>query len=464
MRSRQSRQLGRLQTFEAIRALHAQPQVAGEAAADAARPPECSWRDYALLLLHVAAEIEHSLMVQYLYAAYTLGGPQVTGEPERARVRSWRDTILGIAKEEMGHLVTVQNVIRLLGGSLQFDREDYPWDSDFYPFAFQLERLTGDSLAKYIYAEMPANWPGPEADAIKKRAEGQGGSSRPPHQVGELYEALIGLLQDPSKVRDAEFHTNTYGFQASWDEWGRGYQQGERAAQDAGATTPDVIVRAVASRDAAVQALQAIAAQGESPESPNAPDSHFARFLAIYREFEPITGWTPTRPAPTNPRTAAPAVVGALIVNATSVQWAHLFNVRYRALLVSLSHAYRLSGALVRAGEMTARGAVVHRAFGEMYNLRAIAGVLLESPLGADAQTCAGPPFEMPYTLALPDEENDVWRLHLDLLDASAALASDLLRLDPARRDYLAALRAADAKQRSTIEVLLGRSRAEVRP
>src|SRR6266487_3152506 len=93
-------------------------------------PPELSARDYILLLLHVGAEIEHSLMVQYLYSAYSLGGPQVPAA-EREKVRGWQEAILGIAKEEMGHLLTVQNVLRLLGGALNLDREDFPWDSEF---------------------------------------------------------------------------------------------------------------------------------------------------------------------------------------------------------------------------------------------------------------------------------------------------------------------------------------------
>src|SRR5262249_50435770 len=121
-------------------------------------PAEFSWHDYAIFLLSVAAEIEHSLMVQYLYAAYSLGGPQVPVEHRKA-VLAWQRIILGIAKEEMGHLVTVQNVIKLLGGPLHLDREDYPWVSGFYPYAFTLEPLSQKSLAKYVIAESPEQWP-----------------------------------------------------------------------------------------------------------------------------------------------------------------------------------------------------------------------------------------------------------------------------------------------------------------
>ena len=55
-------------------------------------------------------------MIQYLYAAYSLGGPQVP-EKHRDMVRRWREVILGIAKEEMGHLISVQNVLKLIGAA-----------------------------------------------------------------------------------------------------------------------------------------------------------------------------------------------------------------------------------------------------------------------------------------------------------------------------------------------------------
>src|SRR5260221_10124422 len=136
------------------------------AGATMARPPELSWHDTAVYLLHVAAEIEHALMVQYLYAAYSVGGPGVGGELHE-RARAWREVILGIAKEEMGHLITVQNVLRVIGGPLPLEREDYPFRSDFYAFHFRLEPLTKNSLAKYVVAESPEGWSEtPEAKEI----------------------------------------------------------------------------------------------------------------------------------------------------------------------------------------------------------------------------------------------------------------------------------------------------------
>ena len=65
------------------------------------KPPELTWWDWAVFLLHTAAEIEHVLMVQYLYAAYSLRDRDFTG-PEvpahaTARARRWRATITQIA-------------------------------------------------------------------------------------------------------------------------------------------------------------------------------------------------------------------------------------------------------------------------------------------------------------------------------------------------------------------------------
>jgi hypothetical protein len=102
------------------------------------KPEEMTWRDYLIMLLHIGSELEHGLMVQYLYAAYSLGGDHLS-EEDQAEVQQWQDLILTVAREEMGHLLTVQNLLCVVGGPISFDRENYPWDSPFYPFQFNFE-------------------------------------------------------------------------------------------------------------------------------------------------------------------------------------------------------------------------------------------------------------------------------------------------------------------------------------
>ena len=71
---------------------------------------------------------------------------------------------------------------------------------------------------------------------------------------------------------------------------------------------------------------------------------------------------------------------------------------------------------------------VMHRAFGEMYNLKTIAGLLVRLPLnGPDKPGAhAAPPFELPYTLELPHAEIDIWRQHHDLLEASQHISASV--------------------------------------
>lgn len=129
-----------------------------EAAADGTEPlhdPPLEPRDEAVMLLNVAAEIEHALMVQYLFAGYSV---KVAGESQ-AKLRKIQNLLFQVAREEMGHLATVQNLLHLIGGPLSFNREHSPFASELYPFRFRLERLSGDSLAKYVMAESPHDLP-----------------------------------------------------------------------------------------------------------------------------------------------------------------------------------------------------------------------------------------------------------------------------------------------------------------
>src|ERR1700722_15848035 len=76
--------------------------------------PLASAVDEAKLLLRIAAEGEGALLVQYLYSAYSIL-PNVVLNPAGAAnpivSDDWYNTIRDIAKQEMGHLITVQNLL-----------------------------------------------------------------------------------------------------------------------------------------------------------------------------------------------------------------------------------------------------------------------------------------------------------------------------------------------------------------
>lgn len=483
------------------------PTARTKAAGTPALNLEFSPRDYITYLLSIDAEIEHCLMVQYLYAAYSLGGPQVP-EPFRDSVRTWQEVILGIAKEEMGHLISVQNSLRLIGSPLHMEREDEPWDSPFYPFPFSLEPLTLDSLAKYVYAESPVDWDGGAlGDEIRLRVHAQTDNA---HQVAALFHTLIPLVADPDYLPDAAFDASTLPAQADFAEWGRGYQGGHRGRPSGQpAQTPDVLVVPQTCRDDMVAALHAIAEQGEATSGTTA--SHFVRFLRIYVEMRELVeqtplaadqwnaarphdfaapqwqalqpeskagllaggpsaraAWAPARKVAINPYVSLDpddeggdeSATTTRISHPESVLWATLHNIRYRMLLNYLIHSFTLYGGLNAAGAITPRGAIVNATFGEMYNLRAISEILMQSPVSADDPEAgfAGPPFQMPYTLNSPFGEANKWRGHLDLLTASASVVEALRLLAPeSRHAYLAALREADRNMRElTLRILSG--------
>ena len=469
-----------------------------------------TWRDHVVMLLHIGAAVEHALMVQYLYAAYSIGGDQIP-QHRRAMVQRWRDGILSIAKEEMGHLLTVQNMLALLGAPINLDRQDFPWDIEYYPFPFSLEPFSINSLCCYIYAEMPASpeesacdpLPGKRrlpryllaqasddeikhiVDQVKSRFKRK--RIHPHlHRVGKLYEGIISILGNRDQIPDSAFNENSYTMQASWDDWGRGYKPAPRPLDAEGnvveADLPPaskreahVLIDRVATRSQVIKALRALSAQGEAPHlggDETGEPSHFERLLEIYRELNEYKdeGWRPAREVPVNPTTAAdhaPHERGSLIRAKCAQRFAELFNLRYRMLLNYLAHTFSLA-RVTPSDRPSVRAAVMHRVFGEMYNLKTIAGILVRLPrLDGTDGSCAGPPFEMPYTLNLPPRDIDIWQRHRDLLGSSDSHCYKILySTDPdVRRDleavggevYLKTLLNLDSQTRAwTDQILAG--------
>ena len=413
--------------------------------------PELAPRDAVVNLLHIASEIEHSLMVQYLYAAYSLGGSALDAG-DHARARTWREIILGIAKEEMAHLITVQNVLRAIGGPLHLERQDYPYRADFFPFPFRLEPLTKGSLAKYVVAEMPENWDDAEAKRVQARAQ-RADHGKAVMRVGDLYAIVIGAV---GRLSPDSFLPQTSPFQASWDEWGRGYGEGARGnlGRQAPKQTPTLLISTVTDRATALSALRAISKQGEAPGGSSADEeSHFMRFLEIYREFPEDD--PPSRNIPVNPRIGEPNQKKpywsekdegcAWITNERSIMWAHLLNVRYRMLLYTLKHAFFVSGATEITDGPTARASLISWTFGEMYNLRTISGILVDLALAGEGdERRAAPTFDTPYSISLPDFDSDKWRVHIDLYNASAGLMTRIGEVEGRASPYLEALANSD--------------------
>jgi len=205
-------------------------------------------------------------------------------------------------------------------------------------------------------------------------------------------------------------------------------------------------------------ALKGIADQGEGYDLTTPGESHFERFFAIYKLVSDLVGqdvevaWSIATNPNTSPRPEpAPGAADALGMAAEAVAaagriteprakaWAQLFNLRYRMPLGRLAHFLRLDQEELyvsvdgpQQGDRTARGLLLLGAFDEMRHLKKIAAKLVRMPKDAGGTLHAGPPFELPYSLSLPDGEAACWRIHLDVSRAAVALIeSDDLNGDP---------------------------------
>jgi Ferritin-like len=416
-------------------------------------------REQAVYLLHVGAEVEHALMVQYLYAAYSLGGPNLTVE-QQTLVRQWRDIIVQIAREEMGHWAAVENLLTLLGAPLNFAREDFPIPKDLYPFAFELEPLTKRSLGKYVLAEMPTEdvikklGLEKKIEEIRKYVGGDAAHDKSTvHRVGIIYSAINELFQSPVSpqeppkvppafIRSEDILADSKRFQVRPEEWGLGYK--------------DMLIGMAVDRSTASDVVTAISVQGEGSDIKDLQTSHFGRFLDIYERFPDEHGWQPARHVARNPTTDDDAPSDRRITYPLALRWAELFNVRYRMLLMFLVHSFHIE-APAEASQRTPRGLLISWAFGEMYNLRSIANILMDLPLHEHGdKLLAGPPFEMPYSLALAPREPGRWRQHRDMLQASQMCIRELEKMDGSHAGYLRGLLTADQEALDQITTLMG--------
>jgi hypothetical protein len=148
-------------------------------------------------LLHEASEIEHDLMVQYLYGAFSVkpSYAEIVGGPAPNS-----SSLLGVIIEEMQHLGAVNRLLVELGASPVLTREDFPYESDIYPFPFELSGLSQVNLARFTYCESSPDTLPSAVDQLQVTL----GNNMTPNHVGHLYDAVIGTLHEVKNANAAE--------------------------------------------------------------------------------------------------------------------------------------------------------------------------------------------------------------------------------------------------------------------
>jgi hypothetical protein len=159
-------------------------------------------------LLKEAAEIEQDLMVQYLYSAYALkpAYADLVGAPAPNAT-----SLMGVIVQEMQHLGGANRLLVELGAKPVLTRQDFPYETDLYPFPFEMAPLSSVSLAKYVYCEADPVRLGHVRSVssdrlylVDKIKTSLGGSINANH-VGKLYDAVVETLgelkENPGDVK-----------------------------------------------------------------------------------------------------------------------------------------------------------------------------------------------------------------------------------------------------------------------
>jgi hypothetical protein len=358
-------------------------------------------REELLDALQIAAELEHGLMLQYLFAALSIKkdvNEGLTGGQYEAAC-AWEGQIMAVAREEMAHLGTVCNLLSAVGGAPHFGRPNFPQPPhQYYPFGFALTRFSDATLYRFIRFEQPAGTPPPD----------------PPRAGREV--AFANVTPDP----------------VEYDYIGQLYQQirqafdalpegslfiGPRHAQDVQVWSRRMQILNVVDRSTANTAIDFIVQEGEG--APGHRDgSHYDTFLKIRAGLAQLGAVDLARPVISNPRTDphpdAPAD-GTLLTNPAAVELCRLFNACYEIVLLLLAQLYSYGGETL--GERAALRSAARQLM--TMAIRPIAETLTRLPAGEDPnEGTAGPTFELYAPFQLSTQTSNRWTILFERLDA----------------------------------------------
>jgi CDGSH-type Zn-finger protein/uncharacterized Fe-S cluster protein YjdI len=312
---------------------------------DVSPAPALTQREVLLHALYEAAELEHNLMCTYLYAAASLkdGEREGLGAGEAAAVRRWRQALLGVAIEEMGHLAAVWNITSGLGGSPRFGRANFPLDPGLLPASVvvKLAPFNADTLQHFVFLERPRGSTEQEGEGFAyERSYVRGGTSGARltpmgvnyETVGDFYVALgEGLRALVAHCGEA----NAF--------------DGDRALQ----LSPEEVnlpgARHVVCLKTALEAFAAIVEQGEGAPR-DSVGSHYQKFLGVRAELRALReanpAFSPAFPAATNPVLRRPPRPEGRVwlENPDAVATVDLANASYGLMLRLLAYAYAVRG------------------------------------------------------------------------------------------------------------------------
>jgi hypothetical protein len=172
-------------------------------------------------LVAEAAGLEHSLMIAYLFAMFSIKdryehvrgrvGPnlfmehRMGGIPEERT--DYHHNYLDVCIEEMQHLSLANGLLGELGAAPNLNPHQFPLPADIYPFELKFESLSKRVVANYLWIEADDTALDPHAHAgnepelrfIRAVLQELGVGSVPNH-VGSVYRRILDCFQKSAKM------------------------------------------------------------------------------------------------------------------------------------------------------------------------------------------------------------------------------------------------------------------------
>ena len=283
-------------------------------------------------LLCQAAELEHSVMCQYLYAAFSLKGPSDAGltPDQRAAIERWRTVILRVADEEMLHWALVQNLLTAVGSAPFVSRPYMPHQAKGYPAGVQFRLLPfGEAaLQHFLYLERPEGMPITDAEGFEPT--GRPLAPMEPTEViargqefttqGHLYRSVeLGLADLAAKLGEDRLFIGPAFHQANESTFGW------------------PALHPITDLASAHRALELIVEQGEGATG-DWQTAHYGRFLGVLEEYRQLRqadpGFAPAHPVvAAGVRAVEDIEPEAYITEPVTIRYSDLFNAIYELLL-----------------------------------------------------------------------------------------------------------------------------------
>jgi hypothetical protein len=379
-------------------------------------------REALIYTLGKAAELEHLIMLQYLFAAFSLKQSVDEGLSAEtlAAVQRWRKTLLSIAEQEMLHLALVQNLLTAVGAAPRLTRPNFPMPAYSYPAGVRIELVPfGEAaLRHFAFLERPEGMDVEDAEGFAAIEQAVALTHDGPDEIvpqlqefdtiGQLYRSIqAGLEYLAGRLGPERLFVGPANAQATEEHF----------------RWPELV--AVTDLASARQAIDTIVEQGEGARG-EWRDAHFGRLLGILDEYLAIKradpGFEPARPVvAANVRPQATGIAVPLITDPGTTRAMDLLNVAYEVLLQLLSRYFAHADESAEQLEVLADVSV-----GLMYMaIKPLGTVVTTLPVGpGHPGVTAGPGFELFYQVdyLLPHREA-AWVLMEERLRDAAAFA-----------------------------------------